>query len=107
MCLPFVILKPYVFFAGLVHIGIGIAIIVLGGMLVNDNSNLFYGDTKSYKDSANIGFIVLGSIIILSGVCGIIGGIKRLKCVLFIFSIFTFIFLIIFVVLLALCIIGS
>ena len=93
MCFfPIKCLKFITTIGGIIFIAAGILLIVAGSIVKKNLSGTF----TTVIQPAFLGFLISGIILILFGVLGIFAGLKRIKCLILIFSIVIFIFFLIF-----------
>ena len=108
MCLPLSLLKIWVgIIAGLINIGIGVALIVISQQVNNfyeDQINDLGSDVVKTRNIFAVGLLALGIIILVTGIFAFIGGLKKIRCLIIIYVIFAFC---IFIIFLALSIVGG
>ncbi|KRX10924.1 hypothetical protein PPERSA_12048 [Pseudocohnilembus persalinus] len=97
MCLFFI--KFWMFLAGSIHLVIGTLVIILGVIIQSTDSSLYPNSLDSSIGIISWIVIGVGSFIFLSGIMGIVGGMKKLSFCIFIFLCVSVVFFLITLVL--------
>lgn len=93
--MPMIILKIWMFIAGAINIGIGIGFIVLGAIWNSsdyDWTESMSGSVNSVRSSFFWACLGIGIFMLLTGMFAIVGGLKRIKTCIAIYSFTAIIF---------------
>ena len=97
VCLPKKCLKVYLSFSAILIILLGAAIIIASAVQFS-NTDIVTGDQKNALMATMWALIGLGAFLVLIGLIGLIGTIKKSSCLLFLANLFIIIFFLLFLV---------